>query len=68
MVKAELSLHINEDDTLEITLDLLKREDWKEIEWELANSVQDALITIVKTMDKLKVARLTKEKIIKEQQ
>lgn len=67
MVKAELSLHVNEDDILEITLDLLKREDWKEAEWELANSLQDALITMVKTMDELKVARLTKQEIIKEQ-
>lgn len=52
MVKAELSICISEENGLEISLDLLKRGDAKEQEWEIANYFQDILLGVMDAMGK----------------
>jgi len=51
MVKAEITIEINKDNNLQLDLDLLKREDWKKDEYELAGIIQKILID---TINKIK--------------
>jgi hypothetical protein len=64
MVKAELTI-IKKDDNLQIDLDLLKREDWTQEEWELANTIQEILLTSIKLITENSDAKLIKQEIIK---
>lgn len=66
MVRAELTIEITKNDKLRIGLDLLKREDWKEDEWNLANNLQEYLMFVVNAVSKSGLAKLTKKEIIKE--
>lgn len=65
MVKAELSIE-TKNNQLNITMDLLKREDWKQDEWELANNLQESLIGIIDLVKASGLAKETKREIIKE--
>lgn len=69
MVKAELTILFNDkDQLLHIDLDLLKREDYTDEEFELAQKIEESLILMI---DLLKSDTRVKEKlrkIIKEKQ
>jgi len=65
MVKAELTIEYK-DEELYIGLDLLKREDWTNIEWQLANSLQESLLKLTGILKKSGKATETKQEIIKE--
>jgi hypothetical protein len=59
MVKAELTIEFRDkDEQLLIGLDLLKREDWTEEEFQMAQSVQESVLMII---DMLKGSGLVKE-------
>ena len=64
MVKAELTIEFRKDN-LHIALDLLKREDWTETEWALANTIQEILLTSIKMVTETTKAKLVKQEIIK---
>lgn len=65
MVKAEIIIKIKEGGKLSIGLDLLKREDWKESEWGLAEIIQESLLSIIKLISKQEGVELIKKEIIK---
>ena len=65
MVKAELTIEIQKDDKLHIGLDLLKREDAQDLEWQIANSIQDILLSVIKHITETTDAKLIKQEIIK---
>ena len=64
MVKAELTIRI-ENGGANIDLDLLKSEDWTKEEWELANTIQEILLTSIKLIVENSDAKLIKQEIIK---
>ena len=66
MVKAELTIEIQKDDKLHIALDLLKREDAKNMEWQIAEVIQELLLSSIKIMTKEDPNILLKQEIIKE--
>ena len=66
MVKAELTIEIQKDDKLHIALDLLKREDAKIMEWQIAEVIQELLLSSIKIMTKEDPNILLKQEIIKE--
>lgn len=47
MVKAELTIEFKKDNKLHIGLDLLRREDATEEEFQVAQSVQESLLMII---------------------
>ena len=65
MVKAELTIEIQKDDKLHIALDLLKREDAKIMEWQIAEVIQELLLSSIKIMTKEDPNILLKQEIIK---
>jgi len=65
MVKAELTIEFTEDKQLHIGLDLLKREDWKEDEMKIANTIQESLIIMVDLLKKTGRAEEIYREIIK---
>jgi hypothetical protein len=65
MVKAELSIEFSKDKQLHIGLDLLKREDWTEEEFTLAESLQQSLLMLIDIMKDTKLVEETKREIIK---
>lgn len=48
MVKAEITIEIKEDNSLHLVIDLLKREDWKEDEFLLAQIIEKIIVDITK--------------------
>ena len=62
MVKAELTIEIQKDDKLHIALDLLKREDAKIMEWQIAEVIQELLSSSIKIMTKENPNILLKQK------
>jgi len=65
MVKAELTIEIQKDDKLHIALDLLKREDAKNMEWQIAELIQELILTTINLMTKDNPDILLKQEIIK---
>ena len=66
MVKVDIAIEIKEDKTVRVEMDLLKREDWKEDEWQLAEILQETYIGIINLLEKSGLAKETFRKIIKE--
>lgn len=66
MVKAELIIEVTEDNQLHIGLDLLKREDWKEYEMQIANTIQESLIIMIDLLKDTGQAEEIYRKIIKD--
>jgi len=65
MVKAELTIELKDGKDAHIGLDLLKREDWNEDEWNVANMIQETLLTMIKMVTDSGLAELEKQEIIK---
>lgn len=65
MVKAEISINIK-NDHLELSVDLLKREDWKEDEWGLANIIQQFIVSALDILKKNGIAEEIYGEIIRE--
>lgn len=68
MVKAEMTIEYNDKEQLHIGLDLLKREDWTEIEWQLANHLQTSLLAIIEVFKASGVKEIKREIINKSPQ
>ena len=66
MVKAELTIQFTKPTGLQIGLDLLKREDWTQEEFDIANNLQESLIAIIDMMTASGIAKEEKREIIKE--
>lgn len=64
MVKAELTIEIDGENQLRIGLDLLKREDWKEEEFKVANTIQESLLAIIELTKNSGLVRETYREII----
>ena len=65
MVKAELTIEFTKDDKLHIGLDLLKREDYTEEEFKVAQSIQESLLIMIDMLKGSGLAKETKRVIIK---
>jgi len=65
MVKAELTIELQNDKDLHIGLDLLKREDANDIEFQIANTIQESLLVIINAITETGAADLIKKEIIK---
>ena len=64
MVKCELTIHSPKDSKLHIELDLLKREDAKDLEWQLAEKIQDLILNLIEVF-KATGAKEIKKEVIK---
>lgn len=66
MVKAELTIEINKDSKLHIGLDLLRREDATEEEFQIAQSIQESLLAIIDLLKESALVKVIKREIIKD--
>lgn len=66
MVKAELTIEFSKENKLHIGLDLLRREDATEEEFQIAQSIQESLLLLIDLMKGNNVVKETKRQIIKD--
>lgn len=66
MVKAELTIKVDEDDRVHIRLDLLKREDWKQDELQIADTIQKSLLKMIDLLKRGGQAKELKREIIED--
>jgi len=52
MTIAQIRMHLDKDNRFELVCDLLKREDWKDEEWELAKIIEGILVGAINKIAK----------------
>lgn len=66
MVKAELTIEFSDrDQQLHISLDLLKREDYTEEEFQVAQNIQESLLMMIDILNNSGLSKEIKREIIK---